>query len=90
MTASTVNHLTPEQAMVVLQAMDSGGWKITRNPASPYLKESANRDGAWLVERSAYPFCNGNGERIWFGPDPITALNEAQSSFTPQEFTIKG
>lgn len=74
--------LTADQALVVLHAIDSGRWKLTRFLPSGYLTDEANAERAWGVERQLPPFCDSKGNRIWFGTSAFEALANARGCFT--------
>lgn len=87
------------EAEIVLAALDSGDWAITRNQPISCLTDSGNARSAWTVRRQSAPYCadRRNAVRQWNGPTALEALIAAAqdlglaligiTSHTPQEPT---
>lgn len=71
---------TAEEALVVIAALDTGGFTIERSLDASYLTDAANIEFSWVVRRSHPPFCDAAGNRQWHGPTAIAALTAAQTA----------
>ncbi|MEG0975204.1 MAG: hypothetical protein RSF42_10950 [Comamonas sp.] len=76
-----VNDSKCSEADIVLAAVSSGDWTLSRAMSQEYLTERANKEHAWSIQRGAAPYCTGSGDRIWFGPTALIALQRAAGAF---------
>ena len=72
------------EAELVLAALDTGNWKLERAQPSAIFTKRANEDNAWMVSRHGRLYCAvregaGYGQRHWFGPTALKALQNAAS-----------
>lgn len=72
------------EAELVLAALDTGNWKLERVQPSAVFTKRANEENAWMVSRQSTPYCAvregaGYGQRHWFGPTALKALQKAAS-----------
>jgi hypothetical protein len=77
---------TRNDAELVMAALETGNWKLQRNPYSTLLTARANRESAWSVERMNRPYCAVYGKndprgmygpRCWSAPTALEALMKA-------------
>lgn len=71
-----------QDAEAVLVAM-ADGYKVEKTVPWDAITDEANRDSAWMVSRSAPPFCDKKSMRIWTGPTAIAAVRRAQDAMGP-------
>lgn len=70
------------EAMQVLDALNTGDWKLLRSLPAPYLTDEANGRFAWSVERQTAPFCDEAGNRLWHGSTAFGALQAARAALS--------
>ena len=66
--------------VLVMDALRSGEWRITKSIPCECLTDEANAKSAWYVERMCAPFCDDKNLRSWFGRTPIEALSNGKDA----------
>ena len=66
--------------VLVMDALRSGEWRITKSIPCECLTDEANAKSAWYVERMCAPFCDDKNFRSWFGRTPIEALSNGKDA----------
>ena len=66
--------------VLVMDALRSGEWRITKSIPCECLTDEANAKSAWCVERMCAPFCDDKNLRSWFGRTPIEALSNGKDA----------
>lgn len=68
-----------DDAHAVMQAF-AAGFSVTKNLPWSALTNEANAELAWSVSRTAPPYCDKQGVRIWSGPTASAAVSKGFSA----------
>ena len=70
----------PSMSEGAIQRAMLDGFKVEYCPPASFLTDEANAESAWLVGRSAPPFCDRAGNRSWSAPTPQEAIARAREA----------
>jgi len=72
-----------EQAVYVLDALDTGEWRLLRCLPDKDFTVEYERAHRWVVQRQIRPFCDLGNCSYWYGSTAFEAIKNSEKSIEP-------